>query len=78
MATDNSPNSPKNKLRSNSGLMRYASMGTQILVTILLFVFAGYKLDQWLHFKFPAFTLGLSLLGVVLGIYFAVRDLLKK
>jgi len=53
-------------------------MGTQILVTILLFVFAGYKLDQWLELKFPAFTLGLSLLGVVVGIYFAVRDLLKK
>jgi hypothetical protein len=77
MATD-SPNSPKNKLRSNSGLMRYASMGTQILVTIGLFVFAGVKLDQWLKLKFPAFTLALSLLGVVVGIYFAVKDLLKK
>jgi hypothetical protein len=77
MATD-SPNSPKNKLRSNSGLMRYASMGTQILVTIGLFVFAGVKLDQWLKLKFPAFTLALSLLGVVVGIYFAIKDLLKK
>jgi hypothetical protein len=77
MATD-SPNSPKNKLRSNNALMRYASMGTQILVTIGIFVFAGVKLDQWLHLKFPAFTLGLSLLGVVAGIYFAVKDLLKK
>ena len=78
MANDNSLNSPKKKLRSNAAMMRYASMGTQILVTILLFVFAGYKLDQWLHLKFPAFTLTLSLTGVVAGIYFAVRDLLKK
>ena len=58
--------------------MRYASMGTQILVTILLFVFIGYKFDHWLELKFPAFTLGLSLLGVVAAIYFAVKDLLKK
>jgi hypothetical protein len=78
MATDNSPNSPKKNLRNNTTLMRYASMGTQILVTIGLFVFAGVKLDQWLKIKFPAFTLTLSLLGVVAGIYFAVKDLLKK
>jgi hypothetical protein len=79
MANDNQqPNSSKKKLRSNASMMRYASMGTQILITILLFVFAGYKLDGWLNLKFPAFTLGLSLLGVVVGIYFAVRDLLKE
>jgi hypothetical protein len=78
MANDNSQNSPKKKLHSNTALMRYASMGTQILVTILLFVFAGYKLDQWMELKFPAFTLGLSLLGVIAAIYFAVKDLLKK
>ena len=76
MATD-SPNSPKKKLRSNAALMRYASMGTQILVTIVLFVFAGVKLDKWLNSKF-AFTLGLSLLGVFVAIYFAVKDLLKN
>jgi hypothetical protein len=77
MAND-SRNSPKKNLRNNTSLMRYASMGTQILVTILLFVFAGYKLDHWLELKFPAFTLSLSLLGVVAAIYFAVKDLLKK
>jgi hypothetical protein len=77
MATD-SPNSPRKNLRSNTTLMRYASMGTQILVTIALFVFAGVKLDQWLKLKFPAFTLSLSLLGVAAAIYFAVKDLLKK
>jgi hypothetical protein len=58
--------------------MQYASMGTQILVTIALFVFGGIKLDQWLKLKFPVFTLTLSLLGVAIAIYFAVKDLLKK
>jgi F0F1-type ATP synthase assembly protein I len=77
MANDNQSNSKK-KPPDYSLWTRYASMGTQILVTILLFVFFGYKIDQWLHLKFPAFTLILSLTGVVVGIYFAVRDLLKK
>lgn len=58
--------------------MKYASMGTQIAVTILLGVFAGIKLDAWLNLRFPLFTVVLSLLAVVAGMYLAVKDLLKK
>lgn len=58
--------------------MKYASMGTQIVVTILIGVFAGIKLDAWLGLKFPVFTVVLSLLSVVAGMYLAVKDLLKK
>jgi F0F1-type ATP synthase assembly protein I len=78
MSTDKSQNSSQKKPPDNSQWMRYASMGTQIFATILIFVFAGYKIDGWLHLKFPAFTLTLSLIGVAAGIYFAVKDLLKK
>jgi hypothetical protein len=59
-------------------MMRYTTMGTQILIVIAVFTFGGVKLDQWLHWKFPVFTIVLSLTGVALGIYTAVRDLLKK
>ena len=58
--------------------MRYATMGSQILITIGIFVFGGVKLDQWMHLKVPIFTILLSLAGVAIAIYFAVRDLLKK
>ena len=58
--------------------MKYASMGTQIVVTILIGVFAGIKLDSWLGLKFPVFTVVLSLVSVVAGMYLAVKDLLKK
>ena len=78
MPTTNNPNSQKKKLLDNNSMMRYASMGSQILITIALFTVGGYKLDQWLHLKIPIFTILLSLSGVALGIYFAVRDLLKK
>jgi len=52
-------------------------MAFQMLVIILLGVFAGYKMDQWLHIK-PVFTVVFSLSSVVLAIYFVTRDLLKK
>lgn len=58
--------------------MRYAAMGTQMLVTIALGVFAGVKLDQWLGMKFPVFTVVLSLVAVFAAMYLAVKDLLKK
>lgn len=58
--------------------MKYASMGTQIAVTILLGVFAGIKLDEWLELRFPLFTVILSLGAVIAGMYLAVKDLLKK
>lgn len=58
--------------------MKYAGMGAQMIVTIGLGVFAGVKLDQWLKWKFPVFTVVLSLFSVFAAIYLAVKDLLKK
>lgn len=56
---------------------RYSSMAIQMLVIIFLGVFGGYKLDTWLQTK-PVFTIVLSLLSVVLAIYYVIKDLLKK
>ena len=56
---------------------RYSSMAIQMLVIILLGVFAGVKLDQWLHTK-PFLTVILSIGSVILSIYFVTKDLLRK
>jgi F0F1-type ATP synthase assembly protein I len=58
--------------------MKYATMGTQMMITIGLGVFLGIKLDKWLQLKFPVFTVVLSLLSVFAAIYLAVKDLLKR
>ena len=58
--------------------MKYAAMGTQMLVTIGLGIFLGIKIDKWLHLHFPVFTVVLSLVSVVASIYLAVKDLIKK
>ncbi|MBW6459428.1 MAG: AtpZ/AtpI family protein [Bacteroidales bacterium] len=49
-----------------------------MLIIILLGVFGGIKLDQWLNMKIPVFTVVLSLLSVILAIYSVTRDLVKS
>ena len=56
---------------------RYSSIAFQMLAIILLGMFAGYKLDQWLNIR-PVFTVILSLLSVFIAIYVVIKDLLKK
>jgi len=57
---------------------RYSTLALQMLVIILLGVFGGVQLDKLTHWKFPVFTVVFSLLSVILAIYYATKDLLKK
>ena len=63
--------------KSLQGYARYSSMAFQMFGIIGIGVFGGYKLDQWLAFKFPVFTLIFSLLSVAGAIYLVIKDLLK-
>lgn len=65
---------PKKSLNSYA---RYSSMAIQMAVVIVLGVFGGYKLDEWLHTT-PILTVILSLLSVVIAIYLVTKGLLKK
>ncbi len=56
---------------------RYTSIAFQMLAIILIGVFGGIKLDEWLELKFPVFTVILAILSVVLAIYYAVKDLVR-
>jgi F0F1-type ATP synthase assembly protein I len=68
------PDQNKKALRNYA---KYSSMAFQMLIIILAGIFGGYKLDQLLHTK-PVLTVILSLLSVILAIYFVTRDLLRK
>ena len=57
---------------------RYSSIAFQMLVIILLGVFGGLKLDQWLKLKTPVFTVILSVASVALAIYYVTRGLMKE
>jgi len=56
---------------------RYTSIAFQMLAIILIGVFGGIKLDEWLELKFPVFTVILTILSVVLAIYYTVKDLVR-
>ncbi|MCX6268153.1 MAG: AtpZ/AtpI family protein [Bacteroidetes bacterium] len=56
---------------------RYSSIAIQMLAIILAGVFAGFKLDGWLHTK-PILTVIFSIVSVALSIYFITKDLLRR
>ena len=59
--------SPTNN--SKKDLIRYAGMGTQMLVVIGIAVFLGLKIDKWLKFSFPLLVWLLPLL-VICGLFY--------
>lgn len=55
---------------------RYSGLAFQMLAIILAGVFGGIKLDQWIHTEFPIFTLILTIVSVILSVYYAIKDLI--
>jgi len=67
----------ENKKNVNN-FAKYSSISFQMLVTIGLFAFIGYKIDAYRNSDKPIFTALISLLGVVIALYQVVRQLNKK
>jgi ATP synthase protein I len=75
----NQPKEPnEDRKQSLNVLARYSGMAFQIAATIIVCLFLGKWLDKVLALKFPDFTVSLTILGVFLGVYFVIRELLKK
>jgi F0F1-type ATP synthase assembly protein I len=66
---------PVNNLRQTKNFLYYSSLALQMIITMLLFVAAGYLIDKWLNWSFPVFTLVLTLAGVFGSLYTALRKL---
>jgi len=49
-----------------------------MIAIILVAVFGGIKLDQIVRWEFPVFTLVLTILGVFISMYYAVKDLIRN
>ncbi|MBN2611811.1 MAG: AtpZ/AtpI family protein [Bacteroidales bacterium] len=49
-----------------------------MIVVILAGVFFGIKMDAWFDTSNSIFTAVFSLLGVILAIYFVIKDLIKS
>jgi Sec-independent protein secretion pathway component TatC len=57
-------------------LIGYTGLAFEMAVIIGAGAFLGVKIDQWLGWKFPAFTMFLLIMAVVAAIYHAVRKFL--
>ncbi|MBU2914781.1 AtpZ/AtpI family protein [Reichenbachiella agariperforans] len=49
-----------------------------MLAFILLGVWGGYKLDEWLEMEYPVFTIVLSLFGVIGSLVNLIKNLPKE
>lgn len=68
---------PETKTKVNN-YVRYSSMVFQMAALIGLGVWGGRQLDNYLGLKFPAFTLVFLFVGIFVGMYWSLKDLLKK
>lgn len=57
---------------------KYSSMAFQMLAAIGLCTWAGVKLDDYFQTKFPVWTLVLLFIGIFGGMYWSVKDLIRK
>ena len=64
----------ENTRTTPSNFIRYSGMAMQMLGTILVFTYAGYKLDQWQINKTPVWTLVLSLTSIAASLYMLIRS----
>ena len=48
-----------------------------MIAIILLGVFGGMQLDKLIKLEFPIFTVILTILSVILSIYYVIRDLIR-
>jgi ATP synthase protein I len=57
---------------------RYSGMAFQMLAIILVGIYGGKKLDEWLHTGSRVFTLSFALISVVGAMYLMIKDVLKN
>ena len=62
------------KSTPTSDLMRYAGLGSQILVSLGIAVFVGYKIDKWLKLPLPILVWLLPLIVLVGLIYKLIKE----
>ncbi len=67
--------SKKNK-KLNS-YVKYSSIAFQMGLTVFVGAYGGVKLDEYLQWGFPIFTVSFSILAVVIAMYSSIKDFIK-
>lgn len=57
----------------NREILRYAGLGTQWMVMLLLAVWAGWELDKKTGWKFPIFIIILPLIALIISLWQLIK-----
>lgn len=75
------PTNEKENLQKRKWLntyARYSSLGFAMIAVILLGVFGGHYIDGYLKWKFPLFTVVLTLLALGYALYYLIKEVTRK
>jgi hypothetical protein len=78
MAESQDPSQANKKPSQSNNYLRYGGLAVQLLVVIGVFGWLGFKIDQWLHIKFPAFMLSLGFLSFAAMMYQVYRSINRE
>ena len=62
----------------NNNYLKYSGIGLQLLIIVVGGTYAGFWIDDHYHNQKPVFSVLMGFVSVVAGIYFTVKQLLKK
>ena len=68
----------KDPKKEINNYLKYSGLGLQLLLTILIAGWVGYKIDGYLNIKFPAFMLLLGFLAFAGSLYQVYRKIKKE
>lgn len=57
---------------------KYSAIGFQMIITIGLFTFIGYKIDDYRNSETRLITAGFALLGVGIALYQVIKQVTKN
>jgi F0F1-type ATP synthase assembly protein I len=77
MAESPEPSLPNKKQNQYNGYLKYSGLAIQLLASIGVCGWIGYKIDQWLQMKYPVFMLVLGFLGFGGSLYQVYRSINK-
>ena len=66
-----------NKKSGITKFARFSGLGVQMGAVIALFTWLGTFLDKKMATKTPWWTIGLSLFGVMAGLYLVIKEVIK-
>jgi len=78
MKRKNKSDKEDSKKKQITGVLKYSGLAFQMITIILIVLYGGMKLDEYLENEFPLFTFLGAISGVVLSLYVVLKDLLNK